>query len=222
MLHFADASIQGKVFSIRRSKNGKAISMLIEVVKNNSRLIVPLALIGTVAERYPATSIEEGDEVMAYGTLQYTRRNRNGFELLVEELDFAEDLYDTDDTDEGFIEEDVREQPVAERYPAISIEEDVHEQPVADTPANEETITVSGEQYREALQQAVQEALSSLVPARGLTPASQDATYDGYAPTQHTAPAIDVKREEKHYDEVTGLKKISFPNVIAGTSTPMN
>lgn len=204
MLHFADASIQGKVFSIRRSKNGKAISMLIEVVKNNSRLIVPLALIGTVAERYPATSIEEGDEVMAYGTLQYTRRNRNGFELLVEDLDLAEDLYDTDDTDEGFIEEDVREQPVA------------------DTSANEETITVSEEQYREALQQAVQEALSSLAPARGLTPASQGATYDGYAPTQHTAPAIDVKREEKHYDEVTGLKKISFPNVIAGTSTPMN
>lgn len=204
MLHFADASIQGKVFSIRSSKNGNAISMLVEVVKNNSRLIVPIALIGTVAERYPATSVEEGDEVMVYGTLQYTRRNRNGFELLVEELDFAEDLYDTDDTDEGFIEEDVREQPVA------------------DTLANEETITVSGEQYREALQQAVQEALSSLVPARGLTPASQGATYDGYAPTQHTAPAIDVKREEKHYDEVTGLKKISFPNVIAGTSTPMN
>lgn len=204
MLHFADASIQGKVFSIRRSKNGKAISMLIEVVKNNSRFIVPLALIGTVAERYPATSIEEGDEVMAYGTLQYTRRNRNGFELLVEDLDFAEDLYDADDTDEGFIEEDVREQPVA------------------DTSANEETITVSEEQYREALQQAVQEALSSLAPARGLTPASQGPTYDGYAPTQHTAPAIDVKREEKHYDEVTGLKKISFPNVIAGTSTPMN
>lgn len=198
MLHFADASIQGKVFSIRRSKNGNAISMLVEIVQNNSRLIVPIALIGTVAERYPATSVEEGDEVMAYGTLQYTRRNRNGFELLVEELDFAED------TDEGFIEEDVREQPVA------------------DTPANEETITVSEEQYREALQQAVQEALSSLAPARGLTPASQGATYDGYAPTQHTASAIDVKREEKHYDEVTGLKKISFPNVIAGTSTPMN
>lgn len=195
MLHFADASIQGKVFSIRRSKNGNAISMLVEVVKNNSRLIVPIALIGTVAERYPATSVEEGDEVRVYGTLQYTRRNRNGFELLVEELDFA---------DGGFIEEDIREQPVA------------------DTPVNEETITVSGEQYREALQQAVQEALSSLAPARGLTPASQGATYDGYAPTQHTAPAIDVKREEKHYDEVTGLKKISFPNVIAGTSTPMN
>lgn len=202
MLHFADAYIQGKVFSIRRSKNGNAISMLVEIVQNNSRLIVPIALIGTVAERYPATSVEEGDEVMVYGTLQYTRRNRNGFELLVERIDFAKEF-------KGKAEE-------------AFIEEDVHEQPVADTPANEETITVSGEQYREALQQAVQEALSSLVPARGLTPASQGATYDGYAPTQHTAPAIDVKREEKHYDEVTGLKKISFPNVIAGTSTPMN
>lgn len=202
MLHFADAYIQGKVFSIRRSKNGNAISMLVEIVQNNSRLIVPIALIGTVAERYPATSVEEGDEVMVYGTLQYTRRNRNGFELLVEHIDFAKEF-------KGKAEE-------------AFIEEDVHEQPVADTPANEEMITVSGEQYREALQQAVQEALSSLVPARGLTPASQGATYDGYAPTQHTAPAIDVKREEKHYDEVTGLKKISFPNVIAGTSTPMN
>lgn len=212
MLHFADAYIQGKVFSIRRSKNGNAISMLVEIVQNNSRLIVPIALIGTVAERYPATSVEEGDEVMVYGTLQYTRRNRNGFELLVERIDFAREE-SKDEAEEAFIEEDVREQP---------IEEDVHEQAVADTPANEETITVSGEQYREALQQAVQEALSSLVPARGLTPASQGATYDGYAPTQHTAPAIDVKREEKHYDEVTGLKKISFPNVIAGTSTPMN
>lgn len=212
MLHFADAYIQGKVFSIRRSKNGNAISMLVEIVQNNSRLIVPIALIGTVAERYPATSVEEGDEVMVYGTLQYTRRNRNGFELLVERIDFAREE-SKGEAEEAFIEEYVREQP---------IEEDVHEQAVADTPANEETITVSGEQYREALQQAVQEALSSLVPARGLTPASQGATYDGYAPTQHTAPAIDVKREEKHYDEVTGLKKISFPNVIAGTSTPMN
>lgn len=202
MLHFADAYIQGKVFSIRRSKNGNAISMLVEIVQNNSRLIVPIALIGTVAERYPAASVEEGDEVMVYGTLQYTRRNRNGFELLVEHIDFAKEF-------KGKAEE-------------AFIEEDVHEQPVADTPANEETITVSEEEYREALQQAVQEALSSLVPARGLTPASQGATYDGYAPTQHTAPAIDVKREEKHYDEVTGLKKISFPNVIAGTSTPMN
>lgn len=202
MLHFADAYVQGKVFSIRRSKNGNAISMLVEIVQNNSRLIVPIALIGTVAERYPATSIEEGDEVMVYGTLQYTRRNRNGFELLVEHIDFAREF--KGESEEGFIEEDVREQPVA------------------DTPTNEETITLSGEEYREALQQAVQEALSSLAPARGLTPASQGATYDGYAPTQHTAPAIDVKREEKHYDEVTGLKKISFPNVIAGTSTPMN
>lgn len=202
MLHFADAYIQGKVFSIRRSKNGNAISMLVEIVQNNSRLIVPIALIGTVAERYPATSVEEGDEVTAYGTLQYTRRNRNGFELLVEHIDFAKEF--EGEAEEGFIEEDIREQPVA------------------DTPANEETITVSGDEYREALQQAVQEALSSLVPARGLTPASQGPTYDGYAPTQHTAPAIDVKREEKHYDEVTGLKKISFPNVIAGTSTPMN
>lgn len=202
MLHFADASIQGKVFSIRRSKNGNAISMLVEIVQNNSRLIVPIALIGTVAERYPATSVEEGDEVMAYGTLQYTRRNRNGFELLVEHIDFAEEF--EGEAEEGFIEEDP------------------HEQVALSAPANEETITVSEEQYREALQQAVKEALSSLAPARGLTPASQGATYDGYAPTQHTAPAIDVKREEKHYDEVTGLKKISFPNVIAGTSTPMN
>lgn len=202
MLHFADASIQGKVFSIRRSKNGNAISMLVEIVQNNSRLIVPIALIGTVAERYPATSVEEGDEVMAYGTLQYTRRNRNGFELLVEHIDFTEEF--EGEAEEGFIEEDPREQVVLS------------------APANEETITVSGDEYREALQQAVKEALSSLAPARGLTPASQGATYDGYAPTQHTAPAIDVKREEKHYDEVTGLKKISFPNVIAGTSTPMN
>lgn len=202
MLHFADASIQGKVFSIRRSKNGNAISMLVEIVQNNSRLIVPIALIGTVAERYPATSVEEGDEVMAYGTLQYTRRNRNGFELLVEHIDFAEEF--EGEAEEGFIEEDPREQVVLSAS------------------ANEETITVSGDEYREALQQAVKEALSSLAPARGLTPASQGATYDGYAPTQHTAPAIDVKREEKHYDEVTGLKKISFPNVIAGTSTPMN
>lgn len=221
MLHFADAYIQGKVFSIRRSKNGNAISMLVEIVQNNSRLIVPIALIGTVAERYPATSVEEGDEVMVYGTLQYTRRNRNGFELLVERIDFAREE-SKDEAEEAFIEEDVREQPIEEYVREQPIEEDVHEQAVADTPANEETITVSGEQYREALQQAVQEALSSLVPARGLTPASQGATYDGYAPTQHTAPAIDVKREEKHYDEVTGLKKISFPNVIAGTSTPMN
>lgn len=75
-------NIVGEIISVIKSRNGSSVYALVRV-ENNGTTIIPLAFLGTLAERYPATSMSVGDEIEVIGNFQFTTRNKSKFELIV-------------------------------------------------------------------------------------------------------------------------------------------
>lgn len=75
-------NIVGEIISVIKSRNGSSVYALVKV-ENNGTTIIPLAFLGTLAERYPATSMSVGDEIEVIGNFQFTTRNKSKFELIV-------------------------------------------------------------------------------------------------------------------------------------------